>query len=91
MTPEQIAFEPEDQQASAYVPPVIDESRHFDIGPLDIILGVLTLPLLLFAIQYAVSGSESLLATPKARLKVFAVLLTVEVVAVAIILFFVLR
>ncbi|MBC7462096.1 MAG: hypothetical protein H7287_12095 [Thermoleophilia bacterium] len=91
MNPDQIAPEPEAQQASAYVPPVVDESKGFDIGPLDIILGVLTLPLLLFAIQYAVSGSESVIATPKARLKLFAVLLSVEVVAVAIILFIVLR
>ncbi|MCW2972646.1 MAG: hypothetical protein JWN72_919 [Thermoleophilia bacterium] len=91
MHAEQITPEPEDQQSSAYVPPVVDESRHLDIGPLDIVLAVLTLPLFLFALQYAVSGSESLLATPKARLKVFAVLLAVEAVAIAIILFIVLR
>ena len=91
MSPEQIAPEPEDQVSSSYVPPVVDESKDLDIGPVDVILGILTLPLFLFTIQYAVSGSESLLATRRARLRVFAVLLAVEVIAVAIILFIVLR
>ena len=79
------------QESPSYVPPVVDEGRDFEIGPLDIVLGVLTLPLLLFAIQYAVSGSEKLLATPHARLRVYAVLLAIEAVIVAAILFFVLR
>jgi hypothetical protein len=83
--------EPLPTKSTSYVPPVVDEARDFDIGPLDIILGVLTLPLLLFAIQYAVSGSEKLLATPQARLKVYGVLLVLEAIILAVIFAFVLR
>ncbi|MCW2949157.1 MAG: hypothetical protein JWN41_170 [Thermoleophilia bacterium] len=76
---------------ASYVPPLVDESKGVDLGPLDIVLGVLTLPLLLFAIQYAVSGSEALLATRAARLKVYGVLLTVELIVAAAILTLVFR
>ena len=61
----------------------IDESRDWDIGPLDIVLGVLTFPMLLWVLQYAFTGSEKIVATRAARYRLYAVLLVVELLIVA--------
>lgn len=60
----------------------VDESRDFDIGPLDVVLGVLTFPLLLWVLQYAFTGSERIVATRAARYRLYAVLLVVEAVII---------
>ena len=60
----------------------IDESQDLDIGPVDIVLGLLTLPLLFWATLYAVSGHERIYATRAARLKLYLVLLAIEIVIV---------
>ncbi len=62
----------------------VDESRDFDIGPLDVILGVLTFPLLLWVLQYAFTGSERIVATRSARYRLYAALLVVEAAIVAV-------
>jgi hypothetical protein len=69
----------------------IDESQDLDIGAVDIVLGVITLPLLFWAALYAVSGHERLYATRAARLKLYLVLLAVEVVLVLAIVWLVMR
>lgn len=56
----------------------IDESQDLDIGAVDIVLGIVTLPLLFWAALYAVSGHERLYATRSARLRLYVVLLTIE-------------
>lgn len=61
----------------------VDESRDFDIGPIDVVLGVLTFPLLLWVLQYAFTGSERIVATRASRYRLYAVLLVIEVVIVA--------
>ena len=82
-----------DQQhvSKAYVPPVVDETADLDFGPLDIVFGVLTLPLLFWALMYAVSGHEALYATRAARKNVYLVLLVLEVLIVLGIVWWVLR
>lgn len=66
-----------------YVPPVVDEASDIDLGPLDIVFGILTLPLLFWALMYAVSGNEAMYATRARRMKVYLVLLAIEVVMIA--------
>jgi hypothetical protein len=61
----------------------VDESRDFDIGPLDIVFGILTFPLLLWVLQYAFTGSERIVATRSSRYRLYAALLVVELVIVA--------
>jgi hypothetical protein len=61
----------------------IDESRDFDIGPLDWLLATLTMPLLFWVLMYAVTGGERILATRAARYRLYAALLGVEVLIVA--------
>lgn len=66
-------------------PPVlVDDSRDLDIGPLDILLGALTFPLLLWVLQYAFTGSEKVIATRRARYRLYTVLLAVELLVVAL-------
>ena len=77
--------------ADPYVPPVVDEDRDFELGPLDIVLGLLTFPLLLFALQYAFSGSEKLVATRAARLRLYACLLPAELLIAALVVWLVMR
>lgn len=62
----------------------IDESQDIDLGPADYILGVITLPLLFWATLYAVTGHERLYATREARLRLYLWLLALEVVLVAV-------
>ena len=69
----------------------IDEGADFGFGPLDIVLGVLTLPLLFWALMYAVTGHERLYATRAARLRLYGVLLAIEVVLVLAIVLWVTR
>ena len=69
----------------------VDESRDFDIGPLDVVLGILTLPLLFWALMYAVTGAERIVATRAARYRLYAVLLALEVVIAAAIVWWVTR
>lgn len=57
----------------------LDESQDFDIGPLDWLLGVLTMPLLFWVLMYAVTGGEWIFATRQTRYRLYAVLLVVEV------------
>jgi len=74
-----------------YPEPSVDESRDFDIGPADIVLGIITFPLLMWVLQYAFTGSERIIATRASRLKLYGVLLVAEAAIVALILFLVLR
>jgi hypothetical protein len=70
------------ERPTSYVPPVVDESRDWDIGAVDIVLGILTLPLLMWVLQYAFSGSEKVVATRASRLRLYAVLLVVGALVV---------
>jgi hypothetical protein len=81
----------EQQQSQSQQATTIDESQEFGFGPLDVVLGVLTLPLLFWALMYAVTGHERLYATRAARLRLYLVLLAVEVVLVAAIVWWVAR
>ncbi|MCW2925333.1 MAG: hypothetical protein JWM98_2737 [Thermoleophilia bacterium] len=58
----------------------VDDDRDFDIGFADVVLGVLTLPLLFWFLMYVVTGGERFVATPQARMRVYAWLLAIEVV-----------
>lgn len=58
----------------------LDESQDFDIGPLDWVLGVLTMPLLFWVLMYAVTGGEWIFATRHSRYRLYAVLLVLEAV-----------
>lgn len=69
----------------------IDESLDLDLGPVDVVLGIITLPLLFWATLYAVSGHERIYATREARLRLYRFLLAIEVVIVAGVLLVVLR
>jgi hypothetical protein len=60
----------------------IDESSEFGFGALDVILGIVTLPLLFWALMYAVTGHERMYATRAARLRLYLVLLAIEAVLV---------
>ena len=67
----------------------LDEAHDLDIGPLDWILGVLTMPLLFWALMYAVTGGEGMFATRAARYRLYAVLLVLEVlIALALVWWF---
>jgi hypothetical protein len=61
----------------------IDESADLDIGAVDIVLGIITLPLLFWATLYAVSGHERIYATRAARLRLYLILLPIEILIVA--------
>ncbi|MCW2960311.1 MAG: hypothetical protein JWM25_1208 [Thermoleophilia bacterium] len=74
----------ETTQPAGYTPPVVDEARDWDIGFVDIILGLVTFPLLIWVMQYAFTGSEKLIATRQARLKVYIWLLAAEALIVAL-------
>lgn len=69
----------------------VDEERDFDIGPLDIVLGILTLPLLFWTLMYAVTGAEKIVATRSARYRLYAVLLAIELLIVGVIVWWVTR
>lgn len=69
----------------------IDESQDLDIGAVDIVLGIITLPLLFWATLYAVSGHERLYATRAARLRLYLVLLAIEVVLVLALVWWLMR
>lgn len=58
-------------------------SRGYEIGAIDVVLGILTFPLLFWALMYAVTGHEQLYATRAGRMRVYRVLLVIEVVFVA--------
>lgn len=63
----------------------LDESRDLDIGALDWVLGIATMPLLFWVLMYAVTGGEWIFATRSSRYRLYCVLLAVElVVAVAL-------
>ena len=70
---------------------LVDESRDLDIGPLDIVFGILTFPLLMWVLQYAVTGSERVVATRPARYRLYAVLLATAVALAAAIVWLVRR
>lgn len=72
-------------------PIAVDESQDFDIGFLDVVLGIVTLPLLFWALMYAVTGAERIVATRAARYRLYAVLLAVELVIAAAIAVWVTR
>ncbi|MCW2922429.1 MAG: hypothetical protein JWL76_2303 [Thermoleophilia bacterium] len=61
----------------------VDESRDWDIGPVDIVLAVLTFPLLMWVLQYAFTGSERIVATRASRYRLYMVLVAVEVAIAA--------
>ncbi|MCW2956434.1 MAG: hypothetical protein JWO69_1303 [Thermoleophilia bacterium] len=72
----------ETTQPAGYTPPVVDEGRDWDIGIVDVVLSIITFPLLMWVAQYAFSGSEQLIATRRSRMKVYVVLLLIEAVIV---------
>ena len=83
--------ETQPQVTEPTVTPLVDESRDWDIGPTDIVLGVLTFPLLMWVLQYAFTGSEKIVATRASRLRLYLVLLAIEVVIVVGIVLWVTR
>jgi hypothetical protein len=74
-----------------YAPPVVDESRDIEFWWVDVVLGIITLPLLFWALMYAVTGAEKIVATREARLKLYGVLLVLEAIIAAIIVYAVTR
>ena len=74
----------ESPEAEHYVPPVVDEEADLNFGAVDIVLGILTLPLLFWALMYAVSGNEAMYATREARMRVYLILLAMEIALVAL-------
>jgi hypothetical protein len=52
------------------------------LGAPDFLLGVLTLPLLLFALMFATSGTTELFTNPVPRRKLMAVLLVIEAIGI---------
>jgi hypothetical protein len=89
--------DPTDTPAAAEPPVVrtgpqpVDEARGLDFGPLDIVFATLTLPLLFWALMYAVTGHEEMYATRQGRMRVYIVLLVLEVLIVALIAWWLLR
>ena len=69
----------------------VDEARDFDIGAVDIVLGVLTMPLLFWVLMFAVTGAEQVVATRSARMRLYVILLATELAIVAAIVLMVLR
>jgi hypothetical protein len=69
----------------------VDDSHDLDLGAVDIVLGVLTMPLLFWVLMYAVTGAEHVLATRRARVRLYLVLLAIEIVLVAAIVWLVIR
>ena len=69
----------------------VDESTDFDFGPLDVVFGILTLPLLFWALMYAVTGAEWIVATRRARYRLYAVLFALQLVIAGVITWLVLR
>lgn len=55
-------------------------SRDFQIGWWDVVLSILTLPLLFWALMYAVTGHEELYATRAGRMRVYIVLLVLQAI-----------
>jgi hypothetical protein len=72
-------------------PALAEEPLGLDLGPSDIVFGVLTLPLLPWALMYAVTGHEELYATRAGRMRVYVVLLVLEVLIIALIAWWLLR
>ncbi len=72
-------------------PITVDESRDFDIGVLDVVLAILTLPLLFWALMYAVTGAERIVATRGERYRLYAALLALEVMIAGAIAWWVTR
>lgn len=66
-----------------------DEVLDFNIGSLDWIFGLLTFPLLFGVLMYAVTGGQSLYATRSARYRLYAVLFGIEMVIVAMLVWWV--
>ena len=62
-----------------------DEAIDFDISPAEWVLAMLTIPLLFWVLMYAVTGAEHIIATRRARMRLYAILLALEAVIVAII------
>lgn len=63
----------------------VDESIDFDWGAADLVLGLLTLPLMFWVLMYAVTGAEHIIATRAARMRLYVVLMVLQVVTVAVI------
>lgn len=59
-----------------------DESQGLEFGAVDIIFATLTLPLLFWALMYAVTGQEQLYATRRGRMRIYLVLLAIEAIIV---------
>ena len=57
----------------------------YQIGPIDIVLGVLTMPLLLFALMFVTSQQAHSLESPSSRRKLFGALLGIELLIVGIV------
>jgi hypothetical protein len=69
----------------------IDESGDFGFGAVDVLFAILTLPLLFWALMYAVTGHEQLYATRAGRMRVYLLLLAIEVVIAAIVGYWIAR
>ncbi|MEO6867415.1 MAG: hypothetical protein ABI200_05290 [Gaiellales bacterium] len=68
-----------------------DDHADYEFGPLDIVLGLLTAPLLFWALMYAVTGHQAVYATRASRLRLYLLLLAIEIVMAAGVLWWVFR
>jgi hypothetical protein len=66
--------------------PQPDSEKDWGIGPSDYVLGLLTLPLLLFALMFVTSQQANSLDSPRSRRKLMLTLLVVEVLIVVAII-----
>jgi ABC-type transport system involved in cytochrome c biogenesis permease component len=63
----------------------------YGIGTRDWILGILTFPLLLWVLMFAVTGMDGWLQRPASRLRLYLVLLALEAALVALVVWMVVR
>jgi hypothetical protein len=83
---------PEQPQTSRPVAAAsVDDAHDFDLGLVDVVLGLLTMPLLFWVLMYAVTGAEHILATRRARIRLYMILLAIELAMVAAIVLVIVR
>ena len=75
-----------EQQGYEPIEEIYDPADQVDrqLGVADWILGALTLPLLLWVLMFMTTGNQHMLDTPRQRMKLYAVLLAIELVVAAL-------
>lgn len=68
-----------------------DAPTDYDLRAVDFVLAALTFPLLMFVLMFATSGMASMLEQPSARLKLGLGLVVVEIVAIALVVWLLVR